>query len=131
MKQSPKLVEGKIQRVVTAWETVRPEKLFAGMSLEQFRTRIQPSVEARQKVDRLEDQFEAAKASRDAADVASLVTMNFIVNAVKGDPQEGEDGELYAAMGYVRKSERRSGLTRGRRTEAKSAAATSALAMAH
>ena len=39
-----------------------------------------------------------------------------MVNAVKGDPDEGEDGELYEAMGYVRKSERRSGLSRGKKT---------------
>lgn len=26
-----------------------------------------------------------------------------IVNAIKADPNEGEDGEVYAALGYVRK----------------------------
>jgi hypothetical protein len=40
-----------------------------------------------------------------------------IVNAVKGDPEEGEDGELYSAMGYVRRSDRSSGLTRRRGTD--------------
>jgi hypothetical protein len=35
-----------------------------------------------------------------------------VVDAVKGDIEEGADGELYAAMGYVRRSARRSGLTR-------------------
>ena len=35
-----------------------------------------------------------------------------MVNAVKGDPAEGDNGELYEAMGYVRKSERHSGLHR-------------------
>ena len=37
--------------------------------------------------------------------------MLLVVNAVKGDPAEGEDGELYEAMGYVRKSERSTGKT--------------------
>ena len=37
-----------------------------------------------------------------------------MVNAVKGDPEEGDNGELYEAMGYVRRSERSSGLHRGK-----------------
>ncbi len=35
-----------------------------------------------------------------------------VVNGVKGDPAFGEDCDLYEAMGYVRKSERKSGLSR-------------------
>ena len=42
-----------------------------------------------------------------------------VVNAVKGDLAEGENGELCEAMGYVRKSERKFGLHR----EAKAVAA--------
>jgi hypothetical protein len=34
------------------------------------------------------------------------------VSAVKADPEEGPDGELYGAMGFVRRSERKSGLRR-------------------
>jgi len=35
-----------------------------------------------------------------------------VVNAVKGDPNYGDDSDLYDAMGYTRRSERASGLTR-------------------
>ena len=35
-----------------------------------------------------------------------------VVKSVVADEAEGDDGELYEAMGYVRKSEARSGLTR-------------------
>jgi hypothetical protein len=31
---------------------------------------------------------------------------------VRGTPQHGPDSSLYRALGYIRKSERRSGLTR-------------------
>jgi hypothetical protein len=48
---------------------------------------------------------------RDTADVESNKQVLLVVNAVKGDPAEGEDGELYEAMGYVRKSERSTGKT--------------------
>ena len=39
--------------------------------------------------------------------------VQLVVNAVKGDPTAGEDSDLYEQMGYVRKSERASGLRRG------------------
>ena len=35
-----------------------------------------------------------------------------VVAGVLADPTEGPDSSLYEAMGYTRKSERRSGLTR-------------------
>lgn len=42
-----------------------------------------------------------------------MTAVQLVVNAVRGDPDEGEDGEFYDALGYVRKSERKSGLRRG------------------
>ena len=47
---------------------------------------------------------------RDDADRDSLRQVALVVNAVKGDLDEGEDSDLYEAMGYTRKSERASGL---------------------
>jgi hypothetical protein len=38
--------------------------------------------------------------------------VSLVVNAVKGDVEESGDCELYQAMGYMRTSERRSGLVR-------------------
>lgn len=60
----------------------------------------------------LENQLKSALNRRDDLDQAALETMALIVNAVKGDPAEGENGDLYEAMGFVRKSERKSGLSR-------------------
>ena len=44
-----------------------------------------------------------------------------VVNGVKGDPNFGDDSDLYDSMGYVRKSDRQSGLTR-KKNAAQSAA---------
>ena len=46
-------------------------------------------------------------AKRTSIDEISLDAANRAVNGAKADPKEGEDGELYAAMGFVRKSHRR------------------------
>lgn len=39
-----------------------------------------------------------------------------MVNAVRADEALGENSDLYRAMGYVTKAERKSGLTRKRQT---------------
>lgn len=110
---SPKQNEEKFQAVVNAWETLRPAKTFGGLTLTQFKDAIKPSVDARASIATLDNQLLAEQNKRDDADRKSLETVMFVVNSVKGDPAEGENGELYEALGYVRKSERSSGLHRG------------------
>jgi hypothetical protein len=113
---SPKQNEARIQEFLNAWKTLRPAKSFAGQSLAQIEAKLKPSLDARAAIASLESQLIAAQNQRDDADEVSLAAINLVVNAVKGDPEEGEDGEFYEALGYVRKSERKSGLRRdGRR----------------
>jgi hypothetical protein len=101
----------KIAAVLKAWKDLRPNKSFAGMTLDQFKATVKPSLDARDAIDTLDDQIIAATTERDLADVESMKQVAFVVSAVKGDPAEGEDGELYAAFGYVRKSDRKTGKT--------------------
>ncbi|HTQ29997.1 MAG TPA: hypothetical protein VMI53_02205 [Opitutaceae bacterium] len=102
----------KISAVTAAWQTLRPAKSFGGMTLDQFKSKIQPSLDARAAVTTIENQLIAAQDQRDAADALSLAAVQLVVAGVRGDPSEGENSELYEAMGYVRKSERASGLHR-------------------
>ena len=111
MAGNPKEKNDKITDVLKAWKDLRPDKSFAGMTLEQFTAKIQPSLAARATLSTLEDQITAGIVTRDTVDVESMKDVLLVVNAVKGDPTEGEDGELYAAMGYVRKSDRSTGKT--------------------
>ena len=115
MNLSPNKAGAKISQVVTAWATLRPEKTFAGLTLEQFKASIQPSTTTRERIETLKDQLVSTQTLRDDADKNSIATILLVVNAVKGDPTEGDDGELYEAMGYVRKSEKKSGLSRGKK----------------
>jgi hypothetical protein len=52
---------------------------------------------------------------RDTASGPALETVQGVVSGVKGDPEEGQNGELYAAMGYVPKNQRATGLVRRRK----------------
>jgi hypothetical protein len=109
---SPKEFGEKLNTVVEAWKTLRPAKKFGGMTLEEFQNKVKPSLDARAELDRLDKQMTAQMDLRDDADKASAAELALVVNGVKSDREEGEDGELYEAMGYVRKSERKTGLTR-------------------
>jgi len=112
MPLSPKIAEGKILEVQNGWENLASAKSFGGLTLEQFKRKVKPSLEARTEIARLESQLSAAYNARDDADTASLQTISLVVNGVRGDPEHGEDSALYEAMGYVRKSQRKSGLKR-------------------
>ena len=111
-KTNPKKVAVKLQKVIDAWTTLRPTKSFAGMTLEQFKVKVQPSLDSRDQLTIVRTQATDHRTQRLLSDDASLGLAQLVVNSVKGDPNEGEDGSLYAAMGYVPKSARRSGLTR-------------------
>jgi hypothetical protein len=109
---NPKRTANKLQQLIDAWTTIRPTKSFAGMTLEQFKAQVQPSLAARDQLTTLQSQTTDSRMQRRQSDAASLELGQLVVNSVKGDPAEGENGSLYAAMGYIPKSARRSGLTR-------------------
>ncbi len=112
MPDGPQAVAAKFGKVLAAWETLRSGKSFARLTLAQFRAVIQSASDVREEIKTLENQLLAAQDRRAAADREATRRALQVVNSVKGDPAEGEDGELYEAMGYVRKSARQSGLTR-------------------
>ncbi len=103
-----------ITRITEAWASAKPEKSFSGLTLEQFKEAVKPIFVTRAEVAENENRVRISVAKRKDADVAALKLAQSIVHAVKADREEGEDSPLYAAMGYVRKSERSSGLKRPR-----------------
>jgi hypothetical protein len=120
MAYSPKENEERLDRVTTAWERLAPEKSFGGMTLAQFRTATEPSRAARRELEGLDARAKQLQAERDHADEQSLAKTQLVINGVLADPTEGADSALYEALGYTRKSERKSGLTRrGNKTPAK------------
>jgi len=102
----------KVSQVVSAWETLAPTKAFGGMTLEQFKAKTKPSFDLRDQIAVLDNQAIDATTRCADADTTGSDAALLVVNAVKGDPEHGENSALYAAMGYVRKSDRQSGLKR-------------------
>lgn len=114
MPSSPKDNEQKMLRMLNAWETLAPTKSFGGMTLAEFKAAAEPAQTARERIEELEDQLKQALTDRENTDDAFSVKAQLVVSGVLADPTEGPDSALYEAMGYTRKSERRSGLTRKR-----------------
>jgi len=99
-------------QILKAWTTLAPKESFAGMTLAQYTVKVKPTFDTRAQIDTLNTQLASAMDARNTADTVTTQTNQLVVNAVKGNPAHGEDSDLYEAMGYVRKSARKSGLTR-------------------
>jgi len=110
MGKSPKENLDRINTTITAWATHRANKTFGGMTLEEFKAAIKPSFTARADVNTYESELRAAISLRMMADEATEVVIKKVIKDVLS--QEGEDSEFYEALGYVRESERKSGLSR-------------------
>ncbi|MEJ1962639.1 MAG: hypothetical protein WDO56_14280 [Gammaproteobacteria bacterium] len=104
----------RITSVTRGWANLRPNKQFSGLTLEKCNEIVKPSLDIRAEQAELESRLRALDARLAAADAVSLATVQSVVHGVKGDLAEGDDGELYEAMGFVRRSQRSSGLTRRR-----------------
>jgi hypothetical protein len=117
MAVSAKKALAKINGVTHAWSKLRADKTFGGLSLEQYQLAVKPSHDVRSDIAESEVRLQSSHARRVTVDEASLKIVQRVINAIKADPDEGDDGELYVAMGYVRKRDRSTGLTRRKREE--------------
>ena len=102
----------KVERILSAWEALRPHKRLAAMTPAGFREKLKPMMQIRERITVLETELGAAIVERHAADRAARKLIQCVVNSVRADVEEGEDGALYEAMGYIAKGKRKSGLTR-------------------
>lgn len=102
----------RLNAAIDAWTNLASTKSFAGMTLAEFKLAVAPATEARNRLNKANDEALAARVDREAADEAAMPVIDRVVAAVLADETEGPDSALYAAMGYVRKSDRRTGLTR-------------------
>ena len=64
------------------------------MTLTQFKNKVKPSFDARTSIVHLQNQLTAAQNTRDDADKDTLKAVSLVVNSVKGDPEESEDGSF-------------------------------------
>ena len=105
-----------IKKIISAWESLRPDMTFGGMTLEQFKAAVQPSFDKRHAIAEARTLLRRLVPERNVADRRSWKLIRLVVNSVKGTPCEGDDGLLYATMGYVPWSVRHRKGSRRRKT---------------
>lgn len=119
MPNSPKKNEEKLDKMVMAWETLAPAVKFANIGLDEFKVFVADCKQARVEIAQIEDQRTQKLNLRDDKDKVALGKAELVVNGVVGDVAFGPNSALYEAMGYIRKSERKSGLTRKKKGQEK------------
>ena len=116
-----KTIVFRIESFLAAWRELAPEAIFAGMSLAQFEEAVAPPLELRRNILALDKQLNGLRTEKSKVDETANELLELVVNSVRGTPGFGADSALYRAFGYVRKSERKSGLTRKSKSKADSA----------
>lgn len=112
MPKNPKDNEIKMKRVLNALKTIAPGKTFGGMTDATFEVQVNKSLAPRQRLVEIADEEIEQQTIRESEDEITLKKIELIVAGIIADPEFGSDSALYEACGYVRKSERKSGLTR-------------------
>jgi hypothetical protein len=112
MAKNPAEVEQTITNITNAWTALAPTATFAGMTLKQYINAVQPSLDAREAIIELEEQMTGVLTNRDKVDLVTEPINQQIIKGVVGDPNYGDDSALYEGFGYVRKSQRKTGLSR-------------------
>ena len=104
-------IEDRIEVFRAAWREMAPDAVFCEMTYAQFVEASEPSLLVRREVLGMERQLDGKRAERSLTDGTAATMLNLIVNSVRGTSGYGEDSPLYRAFGFVRKSDRKSGLT--------------------
>lgn len=106
----------KLLRILEAWRDLAPNEKFADMTLDEFETEINKSLNVRVEITDLDNQTTNKIQERDTTDAGNWDLSQYVVDSVKGNKKFGPNSGLYEAMGYVGKSDRKSGLTRKKKT---------------
>jgi hypothetical protein len=111
-KTNPKKTMARAETVLNALEQLAPNAVFGGKKLSDCLAQVNLSRNKRDILNDIDQQKIQAINDRDATDEETMAMIDLIINGVVGDPNYGPDSALYEAMGFVRKSARKSGLTR-------------------
>jgi hypothetical protein len=96
----------------SAWAEGAPTVTFKGITQAAFQSDIQAAAAADQEIAALEAQLKMKKATRDERYRALSDSSVKVRDGVEGQEDYGLEHVIYEAMGFVRPSDRKSGLTR-------------------
>jgi len=98
---------------LSSWEEYAQDKSFAGMTLTEFETKSETPFAVRKELAATRTKANGLILKRDKADDSLNEDLILIAHAIRADKDFGEDCPLYRSLGFVPKSERKSGRRRG------------------
>jgi hypothetical protein len=114
MKTNLKKTVERIETFLEAWEKNAATKSFAGLTLQEFTEATKLPIDTSKEIKALRQEAQRKRVHA----LNSLVEINplleRVVFAVQGSAEYGSDSAFYQEMGYIRKSDRKRGLTRKR-----------------
>jgi hypothetical protein len=107
-----KTVPVRVTQFIASWKEYAPNQVFADMTLEEFTTKAEESDVARDSIIEVNTKLKGLKLQRDQTDKALKDDLILIAHSIRGNKAYGEDCPFYRSLGFVPKSERKSGLKR-------------------
>ena len=111
-KVDVKTIREKCNVMNDAWFEGAPGVQFNGIKQNDFQTEIEAAAADDAAIADLEAELKMKRDVRDDKYAALNEKRSKVGQGVAGSPDYGDDSPLYGAMGFVRKSEKKSGLTR-------------------
>jgi len=111
-KYSTAAVTRKRAQFLSSWEEYAQNKSFAGMSLAEFEVKSKEPLDVRKDLADARTKVNGLILKRDKADDTHNEDLLLIAHAIRADKDLGEDSPLYRSLGFVPKSERRTGRRR-------------------
>lgn len=111
-KVDNKTVKEKCNTMNDAWFEGAKSTIFNGIAQGDFQAAIEAAAADDAAIADLEAEIRMKRDVRDDKYKALDQQRSKVGQGVAGDPNFGNDSPLYGAMGFVRKSEKKSGLTR-------------------
>jgi gamma-glutamyl-gamma-aminobutyrate hydrolase PuuD len=107
-----KRIREHVTEINDAWAQGAPTAVFSGIAQTQFDAKIKAAAGADQEIDELEAALNLKKQFRDGLYEALNDDAVKIHLGVQGHPEFGKDHPILDPMGFVRDSQKKTGLTR-------------------
>lgn len=117
MPNSPKKNEEKMKKALNALKTLAPNVKFNGKGVAELEEQVNKSLAPRQRLLELDDEKREQQALRESEDVNTMALIDKYVAGIVGHDDFGKNSALYEAFGFVRTDERKSGLTRKKKSD--------------
>jgi hypothetical protein len=104
---SPAQKMKRLRKALTAWERLRPNRAYSGITLAEFKQVVQACLDARAEIDEFRARLRHALTKRDHSDFRAIRLHERLGYAIQGDPDEPLPSDFHIAIGYVPRELRR------------------------